>query len=193
MALNLLLDTTKKLSFCSSCLASGDLPKVVVGRGNPRARLMIIGEAPGAHEDEKGEPFVGRSGILLNKLLESVGINPEKDAYISNVIKCRPPNNRRPTKKEIDLSMPWLSQQINLVDPLVITLMGATAVKTLLGNNEPISNLRGKWQSWEGRLVMPLFHPSYLLRNPSKAEGTPFSLMREDLLDISNRLKGIRK
>ena len=150
--------------------------KIVVSRGNPFAKLMIIGEAPGAKEEEIGEPFVGRSGKLLDKLLQNAGIDINQDVYFCNVVKCRPPKNRRPTKIEIQENLPWLYQQIKLVNPRVIVLVGATALEAILKIKSPISILRGKWIDWEGKLVMPVFHPSYLLRNPSKEEGKPMSL-----------------
>jgi DNA polymerase len=154
---------------------------------------MLIGEAPGAMEDAFGKPFVGRSGKLLDVLLNDVGINPDRDVFICNVVKCRPPKNRRPTKDELLLSLPWLDQQIQLVDPWVIALAGSTAVDAVLGLKDKISSLRGNWQSWQGRMVMPLFHPSFLLRNPSRVEGTPLSLTLQDLLEVKKRLKEFSK
>ncbi len=174
---------------CESCRLAKTSAKVVVSRGNTTARLMVIGEAPGAKEDDIGEPFVGRSGSLLDQLLSSVGIDSNEDVFICNVVKCRPPNNRRPTKQELASSIPWLNQQINLVDPWIILLAGTTAVQAILGLKDGISSLRGSWKKWNGRLVMPLFHPSYLLRNPSKAQGAPFSLTVSDLIKVKNMLK----
>ena len=165
----------------------------MVSRGNPSARFMLIGEAPGAMEDALGKPFVGRSGKLLDVLLNDVGINPDRDVFICNVVKCRPPKNRRPTKDELLLSLPWLDQQIQLVDPWVIALAGSTAVDAVLGLKDKISSLRGNWQSWQGRMMMPLFHPSFLLRNPSRVEGTPLSLTLQDLLEVKKRLKEFSK
>ena len=162
--------------------------KIVVSRGNPFAKLMIIGEAPGAKEEEIGEPFVGRSGKLLDKLLQNAGIDINQDVYFCNVVKCRPPKNRRPTKIEIQENLPWLYQQIKLVNPSVIVLVGATALEAILKIKSPISILRGKWIDWEGKLVMPVFHPSYLLRNPSKEEGKPMSLTKSDFLKIKEKI-----
>ena len=168
--------------------SSNSKNKIIVSRGNPQAPIMIIGEAPGAKEEEVGKPFVGRSGKLLDKLLQNVGIDINLDVYFCNVIKCRPPKNRRPTKSEIKENLPWLYQQIKLVNPRIIVLVGATAVAAILKNKSPISILRGKWINWEGRLVMPVFHPSYLLRNPSKHEGKPISLTKLDLLKIKEKI-----
>ena len=162
--------------------------KIVVSRGNPFAKLMIIGEAPGAKEEEIGEPFVGRSGKLLDKLLQNAGIDINQDVYFCNVVKCRPPKNRRPTKIEIQENLPWLYQQIKLVNPSVIVLVGATALEAILKIKSPISILRGEWIDWEDKLVMPVFHPSYLLRNPSKEEGKPMSLTKSDFLKIKEKI-----
>ena len=170
------------------CNLSNSINKIVVSRGNPLAKLMIIGEAPGAKEEELGEPFVGRSGKLLDKLLQNAGININLDVYFCNVVKCRPPNNRRPTKTEIHENLPWLYQQIKLVDPHILILVGATSLEAILKIKSPISVLRGKWINWEGRLVMPVFHPSYLLRNPSKEKGTPMSFTQSDFSRIKKKL-----
>ncbi len=167
---------------------SNSINRIVVSRGNPFAKLMIIGEAPGAKEEEIGEPFVGRSGKLLDKLLQNSGIDINQDVYFCNVIKCRPPQNRRPTKIEIQENLPWLYQQIKLVNPRVIVLVGATALEAILKIKSRISILRGKWIDWEDRLVMPVFHPSYLLRNPSKEEGKPMSLTNSDFLKIKEKI-----
>jgi DNA polymerase len=167
---------------------SNSINKIVVSRGNPFAKLMIIGEAPGAKEEEIGEPFVGRSGKLLDKLLQNAGIDINQDVYFCNVVKCRPPKNRRPTKIEIQENLPWLYQQIKLVNPSVIVLVGATALEAILKIKSPISILRGEWIDWEGKLVMPVFHPSYLLRNPSKEEGKPMSLTKSDFLKIKEKI-----
>ena len=167
---------------------NNSINKIVVSRGNPFAKLMIIGEAPGAKEEEIGEPFVGRSGKLLDKLLQNAGIDINQDVYFCNVVKCRPPQNRRPTKIEIQENLPWLYQQIKLVNPSVIVLVGATALEAILKIKSPISILRGEWIDWEGKLVMPVFHPSYLLRNPSKEEGKPMSLTKSDFLKIKEKI-----
>ncbi len=162
--------------------------KIVVARGNPNADLMIIGEAPGAKEEEIGQPFVGRSGKLLDQLLLNSGVDISLDVYFCNVVKCRPPKNRRPTKIEVEENLPWLHQQIKLVDPNIIVLVGATAVESILRIKTRISNIRGEWIKWEERLVMPVFHPSYLLRNPSKKEGMPFNLTQSDFLKVKEKI-----
>ena len=183
---------TKNMPYAKDVSKASDLSnsinKIVVSRGNPFAKLMIIGEAPGAKEEEIGEPFVGRSGKLLDKLLQNAGIDINQDVYFCNVVKCRPPQNRRPTKIEIQENLPWLFQQIKLVNPRVIVLVGATALEAILKVKSRITLLRGKWIDWEGKLVMPVFHPSYLLRNPSKEEGKPMSLTKSDFLKIKEKI-----
>ena len=181
---NLKADST----LCDCCGLPSCRPQIVVSRGNPFAKVMIVGEAPGAKEDSAAAPFVGKSGKLLDRLLEEVGFEVNKDFYICNAFKCRPPGNRRPTKKELNHSLPWLYKQIELVDPEIILLVGATSVEALLGPQGKITNLRGVWHDFHNRLVMPLFHPAYLLRNPSKDTGSPVSLTRSDLIKVRNKL-----
>ena len=164
------------------------MKRLVLGRGSVFADLLIIGEAPGAQEDLEGKPYVGKSGKLLDDLLKQAGIDFHKDVYFCNVIKCRPPNNRKPTNKEINIHKPWLLQQIKLVDPKFIILTGSTAMKTILEVNNPISNLRGKWFQKNGREIMPIFHPSYLLRFPSKESEKPYGLTLKDLKNVSSKL-----
>ena len=121
-------------------------------------------------------------------MLQNAGIDITLDVYFCNVVKCRPPKNRRPTKIEIQENLPWLFQQIKLVNPQVIVLVGATAVEAILKTKSRISLFRGKWIDWEGKLIMPVFHPSYLLRNPSKEEGKPMSLTKSDFLKIKEKI-----
>jgi DNA polymerase len=178
---------------CRRCGLGASRLNVVVSRGNPTAPLMVLGEGPGAQEDEQGKPFVGRSGQLLDRMLESVGIDSNRDAYVCNIVKCRPPENRKPTALEMAACKPWLDQQIQLVNPAVILLVGATAVEGLLGIKGGITKLRGQWRrgeggSLEGRWLMPIFHPSYLLRNASKERGSPKWLTWHDLQDVQRRL-----
>ena len=171
-------------SDCNSCTGSS----VVVSRGNPSASLMLIGEAPGVTEEKLLKPFVGRSGKVLNTLLEAAGIDSEKDVYICNLIKCRPPNNRPPTKQEITLHLPWLHQQIKIIDPVIIVLLGSNSLRAILGLKSKISELRGTWHNWNGVYVMPIFHPAYLLRNPSRSVGRPYELTCIDLLKVKRKL-----
>ena len=156
--------------------------KTVFGGGNPASKVMFIGEAPGADEDRIGLPFVGRSGHLLDKMLQSVGL--DRDAcYITNVLPWRPPGNRTPTDGEIAVCLPFLKRQIELIKPEVIVLLGGSAANALLDNEEPISRLRGKWleyKSSEGTLVPVLatFHPAYLLRNTAQKAKAWADLLR---------------
>jgi DNA polymerase len=179
---------------CQRCDLAATRGQVVVGRGAPQARLMLIGEGPGADEDACGLPFVGRAGRLLEELLAEAGLDSERDAYITNVVKCRPPGNRKPTAAEMDACFPWLRQQITLVDPTLILLVGATALQAVLGVKGGITRLRGEWRAGEGpllagRWLMPVFHPSYLLRNPSRQEGSPRALTGRDLQEARQRLE----
>ena len=173
---------------CTACDLALTRERVVISRGAATAPLMLIGEAPGVREDALGQPFVGRSGQLLDRLLLEVGLNPESDLYICNAVKCRPPQNRRPKRAELTACRPWLDRQVDQVNPRVIVLLGATAVESLLGIKGGMTQLRGQWLSWDGRDVMPIFHPSYLLRNPSKASDAPTALTRSDLSAVQQRL-----
>ena len=130
---------------CTSCSLSETRKNVVVGKGNEAAHIVIIGEGPGEQEDNTGLPFVGRAGKMLDTALSSVDIDPLKDCYITNIVKCRPPGNRKPTSTESEACMPWLNEQINLMNPKIIILAGATAVESYLGIKDPISKIRGKW------------------------------------------------
>ena len=187
---------TKYVSHSKSVSKGSDLgrpiSKIVVARGNPDAQIVIIGEAPGAKEEEIGKPFVGRSGKFLDQLLQNSGFDVRQDVYFCNVIKCRPPKNRRPTKIEIQENLPWLLQQIKLVNPKIVVLVGATASEAILKNKSPISIIRGKWIDWDGRLVMPIFHPAYLLRNQSKEVGSPMSLTKSDFLKIKEKIDTLK-
>lgn len=169
---------------CQKCPLAPTRTNVVVERGDRSAKILIIGEAPGEQEDLSGFPFVGKSGQLLDKILESVGFDTNKDIYVCNTVKCRPPNNRVPTEIETTTCKPYLLEQIRLVDPKIILLTGATSLKSILGEKLAISKVRGQWYEWEGRLVMPIFHPSYLLRNQSREQGSPKWLTWQDVKAI---------
>ncbi|WP_255145530.1 uracil-DNA glycosylase [Synechococcus sp. ATX 2A4] len=173
---------------CRRCGLALGRQQVVVSRGNPAASLMVIGEGPGAQEDASGSPFVGRAGQLLDQMFASVAIDTRQDAYVCNVVKCRPPDNRKPTPEEMAACLPWLLQQIELVQPKVLVLAGATAMEGVLGLKGGITKLRGQWRQWRGLWCLPIFHPSYLLRNPSRERGTPKWLTWQDLQDVRRRL-----
>lgn len=174
-------------SQCHRCELGNHRTNAVIGRGNPEADIMIIGEAPGQNEDEQGLPFVGRSGQLLDKILAAVNFSTEREVYISNAIRCRPPENRTPTASELEACKPYLLEQIRLVNPKIILLTGATAVKSLLQEKRGITKIRGEWMEWEGRLCMPIFHPAYLLRNPSREPGKPKWFMWQDIQEVRRK------
>lgn len=178
------------LRSCRLCGLCEHRNNVVLSRGNPQASLMIIGEGPGQQEDLTGLPFVGRAGQLLDKILESAGIDKERDVYICNVVKCRPPGNRVPLPDEIQKCSPFLDAQIRFVKPPLIVLAGATAVQTVLKSKDPISRMRGKWfPHSSGAKVMPVFHPSYLLRSDSREVGSPKWYMWQDIKEIARALR----
>jgi len=166
-------------SACTKCPLSQERNKVVIQDGNEQAQLMFIGEGPGEQEDQTGTPFVGRAGQLLDKILQAAGIDRHRDTYICNVVKCRPPNNRAPLLEEMEACREYLEYQIQHVQPKIIVLLGASALKGVLKLKDPkITKLHGKWLETEVKLledmkVMPFYHPSYLLRNPSRKEGSP--------------------
>jgi DNA polymerase len=165
---------------------------MVIYRGNPAAKLMIAGEAPGTEEDRLGKPFVGRSGQLLDKMLEAVNLDPEKDVFITNAVFRMPPGEgdrplRKPTPDEIAYYKPYFLEIIRLVDPVVIVLSGGVAAQSLLDEKQGITKIRGKWYQWNGRWVMPIFHPAYLLRNPSREPDSPKALTWQDLREIRRK------
>ena len=151
---------------CRKCPLGHTRTNFVFGTGNPAATLMVIGEAPGADEDAQGEPFVGKAGQLLNKILEAIGFK-RGDVYICNILKCRPPGNRKPLAEEVDLCIPYLRKQIALVKPRVILALGLTAAENLLATTESLGRLRGRILQYEGTPLMVTYHPAALLRNPN--------------------------
>jgi len=160
------LDTVRTdLGDCQRCKLAGERTNLVFGVGNPNADLMFVGEAPGRDEDRQGEPFVGRAGQLLTKIIEAIGLKRE-DVYIANILKCRPPNNRDPQPDEVTACSPFLHRQIEAIRPTVIVALGAYAAKNLLETERAISKLRGRFHEYRGTLLMPTYHPAYLLRNP---------------------------
>jgi uracil-DNA glycosylase family 4 len=157
---------------CTRCrLAKQGRKQIVFGVGNPRAELMFVGEAPGADEDQQGEPFVGRAGQLLNNMIKAMGLQRE-EIYIANIIKCRPPGNRTPERDECETCSPFLMRQIATVKPKAIVALGAIAAKTLLAINAPMSELRGKWYDFRGTKLAVTYHPAYLLRDPRQKKET---------------------
>jgi len=161
---------------CHLCNLSKTRNNVVFGEGNPNAKLMFIGEAPGRDEDLQGRPFVGRSGEVLTKMIENVLNLKREDVYIANIIKCRPPQNRDPELNEVESCKGYLLKQIDIIKPQIIVTLGRIAFKYLLNDDTSITRARGKIYDFKGIKIIPTFHPSYLLRNPSKK--------REAMIDL---------
>lgn len=160
----------KNLGDCKRCKLGATRKNLVFGTGNPKARLVFVGEGPGADEDEKGEPFVGAAGQVLNRLIMNMGLKRE-EVYICNVVKCRPPGNRNPEPDEIEACQPFLEAQLNAIRPSVIVTLGKFAAQTLLRTDTPITRLRGQWREYVGIPLMPTFHPAYLLRSPAEKKA----------------------
>jgi uracil-DNA glycosylase len=175
-------------SQCHRCDLGANRTHAVIGRGNLQAPIMIVGEGPGQTEDESGLPFVGKSGQLLDKILASVNLTTEQDVFICNVVKCRPPENRTPTTEEAEACKGYLLEQIRMVNPKIILLTGATALKHLVGIKVGITKVRGQWIERDDRLYMPIFHPAYLLRNQSREQGQPKWLMWQDIQAVRSKL-----
>lgn len=159
-------ELNSKINTCLKCGLGKTRTHFVFGVGNPKADIVVIGEAPGADEDAQGEPFVGRAGQLLNKILEATGFQRE-EVFICNILKCRPPGNRNPAPDEVELCRPYLEKQLKLVNPKLILLLGKVASESLLKTKEPLNKLRGKIHDYKGWKVMITFHPAALLRNPN--------------------------
>jgi uracil-DNA glycosylase family 4 len=164
---------------------------IVISRGNPKAKLLIIGEAPGPEENIKGKPFVGRAGQMLDKVLQAANFDPEKDVYITNSVFRMPPGTdgkpfRKPTNEEIDYYRPYVFEIIRLINPRVILLTGNVASQSVL-DKTGITSLRGKWTETDERWIMPIFHPSYLLRSPARGPGSPKALMWDDIREVRKK------
>ncbi len=164
---------------------------IVISRGNPTAKLLIVGEAPGPEENIRGKPFVGRAGQLLDKILQAANFDPEKDVYITNSVFRMPPGEdgkpfRKPTDQEIEYYRPYVFEIIRLINPQVILLTGNVACQSIL-KKTGITSLRGKWTQAQGCWIMPIFHPSYLLRNPAKGPDSPKALMWDDIREVRRK------
>lgn len=155
---------------CMKCQLGDTRKNFVFGTGNPKAEVLILGEGPGAEEDEQGLPFVGRAGKLLNDILKAIKFE-RNEVYIANIVKCRPPGNRTPSPVEMETCIPYLKKQIELINPKLILCVGLTAAHGLLLNKDSLTNLRGKVFEYEGRKVMVTYHPAALLRNPNWKRG----------------------
>ena len=176
-----------KCLVCTKCPLHKTKHHTVFSDGTPNKKLMLIGEAPGYNEDMQGKPFVGKAGQLLDKIFASVGFT-RKDIYICNTIKCRPPENRNPLPEEKEACWEYLKAQIDIIQPKIILLCGNIAVQSILGNVGGITRIRGKWFNGNENVhyakLMPIFHPSYLLRNDSREKGSPKWLMWQDIQEI---------
>src|SRR6266853_6536139 len=189
---DLLAPIRERVRICTKCphLASSRT-QTVFGVGNPDAELMFIGEAPGADEDKQGEPFVGRAGQLLTRIIETMGFT-RGEVYIANILKCRPDmppsasGNRPPTAREMETCLPYLIEQIEIIEPQILVALGVTAVEGLLKVREPMGKMRGRWHSYNDIPLMITYHPSYLLRNQSPSEKRK---VWEDMLQVLERLE----
>ena len=160
-------EVRRTLGDCKRCKLCSGRKNLVFGVGNPKARLVFVGEGPGAEEDNQGIPFVGAAGQLLTKMIAAMGYSRD-EVYICNVVKCRPPGNRNPEPDEIEACQPFLEAQLNAIQPSVIVALGKFAAQTLLRTDTPITRLRGQWREYVGIPLMPTFHPAYLLRSPAE-------------------------
>jgi uracil-DNA glycosylase family 4 len=182
----LLRPIEEEVRACRACVLCEGRSRTVFGVGDPCARLLFIGEAPGEDEDRQGEPFVGKAGQLLTRMIQAMGMS-RGDVYIANIVKCRPPGNRNPVAREIISCLPYLRRQIEVIGPELICTLGNVATRALLDTQESISRLRGRFSDFRGIPVLPTFHPSYLLRNPEDKR-----LVWDDLRKVMNRL-GIKE
>lgn len=193
-SINKILETTKeKCAQCNKCPLGKTRTKSVFSAGIPNNKIMLIGEAPGYWEDQKGEPFVGKAGQLLDRIFESVGLSRQKDVYICNTIKCRPPDNRNPLPEEKEACKEFLDIQLATLKPKIILLCGNVAVQSFIEGARGITHVRGKWFDGPyGAKMMPIFHPSYLLRNDSREKGSPKWLMWQDIQEIKRAYDTIK-
>ena len=173
---------------CTQCPLHKGRIHSVFGEGPYDASIFLIGEAPGAKEDEAGKPFVGRAGKLLDELLENQGLSREENVFISNIVKCRPPGNRIPGKKEAETCFPYLEKQIALIDPGILVLLGATALKSFTGSSGKITDLRGQWWGDYGRLIMATYHPAAVFRNPAYRR-----FIEQDIKTISEKYQSLHQ
>lgn len=171
-------EAAREAASCTRCRLARGRTQVVYGVGNADAELMLIGEAPGYHEDRQGEPFVGAAGQLLTRMLEGIGLRRE-DVWICNVLKCRPPGNRDPLPDEIEACAPWLAEQIELVDPRIIVTLGNFATRFILDRPVSISRVRGQRFPWRGKIVIPTFHPAAVLHGGGQASSQMEALRRD--------------
>ncbi len=181
-------ELAEKIRDCQKCPLSQTRKKAVPGEGSHNSVVMFAGEAPGGDEDREGLPFIGRAGQLFTRILQSVQIE-RKDVFITNIVKCRPPENRNPNKSEIEICLPYLESQIALINPKIIVTLGSVPTKCLLNTDDAISRLRGQWFPWLGGIkIFPMFHPSYLLRHQETTPGSPKELTWRDIQELKRML-----
>jgi len=186
-------ELAKDASGCKRCPLHQGRTTVVFGEGNVHSPAMFIGEGPGEHEDLSGRPFVGKAGQLLDKILEAAGI-PRDSVYIGNMVKCRPPDNRTPQRDEVDACWPYLSRQIALMKPKIIVALGNVPAQFFLKTTQGITKLRGQFYPWkDGIEIFAMYHPSYLLRNPSREAGSPKHQTWQDIQTLKARLDELSK
>lgn len=189
----LLEKTRQKCAECQKCPLGQTRTNSVFSSGAINNKLMLIGEAPGYWEDQKGEPFVGKAGQLLDKIFASVGLSRQNDVYICNTLKCRPPENRNPLPEEKAACREYLDIQVGALKPRIILLCGNIAVQSFMEGAKGITKVRGQWFDGPyGSKMMPIFHPSYLLRNDSRAKGSPKWLMWQDIQEIKRAYDAIK-
>lgn len=175
-----------EVSTCTKCGLHSSRTNTVFSRGNPQASLCIVGEAPGEEEDKQGLPFVGKSGKLLDETLTKLGLDPQKDIYVCNIIKCRPPNNRRPEEDEVNTCIDYLDEQLQLLNPKVIVALGSTSINSLLpANTLGITKIHGRFFKYGKIPLLPTYHPSYVLRNGSS--GPVYEDFKKDLESAINK------
>ena len=183
---NTFTDIMDKCKVCNKCNLCESRKNVVWGYGNEKAEIMLIGEAPGANEDETGMPFVGRSGILLDKMLNDINLYRDKNIYIANIVKCRPPQNRNPNSKEINSCIDWLYSQIDIIKPKIIVCLGAVPSKKLISKDIKVTKQHGEFFNINNIYYTPFYHPSALLRNPHNKpiSGNDYKLLKEKISKI---------
>ncbi len=181
-------EIAEKIKICQKCPLYATRNNAVPGEGSYSSSVIFVGEAPGEVEDLHGKPFIGKAGQLFSKILQSVKIKRE-DVFITNMLKCRPPGNRNPSKGEIEICLPYLESQIALINPKIVVTLGNIPTKHLLNSQEGITKIRGQWFNWTGGIkIFPMFHPSYLLRHEETTPGSPKELTWKDIKELKRVL-----
>ena len=194
MDINTALDELKsRVQECRKCGLCEKRHNIVFGEGpTENCRVVIVGEGPGADEDATGRPFVGKAGMLLTSILQDGGKIPRDSLYITNVVKCRPPDNRNPTREEAAACNEFLEAQLLLLHPDIVVTLGNVPTQWLLKTTQGITSLRGQWVDWRGIKLFPMFHPSYLLRNDSRAKGSPKDLTWHDIRALKAKIDSLK-